>query len=105
MIDSYVITSIIHMEDKLIVRVTFLDERGDKVFRDSIELPKNRYVRDGEIDVDRLEEDLEKLIESKAKNVEGRIAKSVLRLVGKRRRLRRKSKKVLEQGLKEANGR
>ena len=105
MIDSYVITSIIHMEDKLIVRVTFLDERGDKVFRDSIELPKNRYVRDGEIDVDRLEEDLEKLMESKAKNVEGRIAKSVLRLVGKRRRLRRKSKKVLEQGLKEANGR
>jgi len=104
-IDSYVITSIIHMEDKLIVRVTFLDERGDKVFRDSIELPKNRYVRDGEIDVDRLEKDLEKLIESKAKNVEGRIAKSVLRLVGKRRRLRRKSKKVLEQGLKEANGR
>ena len=104
MIDSYVITNIIHMEDKLIVRVTFLDEGGDKVFRDSIELPKNRYVKDGEIDVDRLEEDLEKLIESKAKNAEERITKSMLRLIGKRRKLRKKPKEVLEQGLREVEG-
>ena len=93
MIDSYVITNIIHMEDRLIVRVTFLDERGDKVFRDSIRLPKNKYVKDGGIDVDKLEEDLEKLIESGVKNMEERIVKSVLRLVGRRRRLRKKPRR------------
>ena len=101
MIDSYVITNIIHMEDKLIVRVTFLDERGDKVFRDSVELPKDRYVKDGEIDVDRLEEDLEKLIELKAKSAEEQVTKGMLRLIGKPRKLRKKPEEALEQGPEE----
>ena len=90
MIDSYVVTNIIHMEDKLIIRVTFLDEKGNKVFRDSVELPKDRYVKNGEIDADKLEKDLDRLVESKIKEIEKRIARSTLRLIGKRRKLRKK---------------
>ena len=87
MIDSYVITGIIHMEDKLIVRVTFLDEKGNKVFRDSVELPKSKYAKNGEIDADKLERDLDRLIESRIKSVEKRITGSALRLIGRRRKI------------------
>ena len=90
MIDSYIVTNVLERRDKLIIRVTFLDERGDKVFRDSIELPKDRYVKNGEIDADRLEKDLDRLVESKIKEIEKRIAGSALRLIGKRRKLRKK---------------
>ena len=97
MIESYVITGIIHMEDKLIVRITFLDEKGDKIFKDSIELPKDRYAKDGGIDVDKLEEDLSKLIELKAKSAEERVNRSMLRLIGRRRKLRKRAVEAVEQ--------
>ena len=90
MIDSYVVTGIIHAEDKLIVRVTFLDEKGRKVFRDSVELPKSKYAKNDEIDVNKLERDLDRLIELKIKAMEKRVAGSALRLIGKRRKLRKK---------------
>ena len=96
MIDSYVITGIIHAEDKLIVRVTFLDEKGDKVFRDSIELPKSKYAKNGEIDADKLEKDLDRLIELRIKAVEKHIAASALRLIGRRRKLGKRAGKLLE---------
>ena len=87
MIDSYTITGILERGDKLIIRVTFLDEKGDKVFRDSIELPKSKYAKNGEIDADKLEKDLDRLIELRIKAVERRITGSALRLIGRRRKI------------------